>query len=148
MYYFAGSSEICLCIVMWFCNSSFFLYFILFFMSKQNTYTKIDEIEASSILVSLANHTPTMSIHHLLDNHSTSHIPIPTVYTSPNQHQHPSRPYVMKQTPKIRRNALQAYISYMTYTDMRKKGTTTNKLIEQPLTAFLHRPFNDRFSSK
>ncbi|CAO3661944.1 unnamed protein product [Rhizopus stolonifer] len=48
---------------------------------------------------------------------------------------------------KVRRNALQVYISYMIYADMKCKRTkqqhdqqAPNSIIEQPLTAFLHQP--------
>ncbi|KAI8058894.1 hypothetical protein BDF21DRAFT_430198 [Thamnidium elegans] len=46
----------------------------------------------------------------------------------PQNHHEFSRQYInMKRNPKIRRNALQAYISYMTYTDIARKRMVTRQ---------------------
>ncbi|KAI9358956.1 hypothetical protein BD770DRAFT_471879 [Pilaira anomala] len=55
----------------------------------------------------------------------------------PQNHHEFSRQYMhMKQNPKIRRNALQAYISYMTYTDIARKkmkqGVHTTPTLSPP----------------
>ncbi|KAF1797814.1 hypothetical protein V8B55DRAFT_1452029 [Mucor lusitanicus] len=172
--------------------------------SRKRTEPQQDEVEASSILVSLANHhhhsakksktsTPSMSIHNLLESgqqeppRETQHPATPPAFSNarmqmspekyighgmhpkaqmtiqhnqksqfqrpanidkrsfhpahqqqgpynrmPSQHayyhsppnstmDYPKQYSKMKCSPKIRRNALQAYISYMTYTDMRRK---------------------------
>ncbi|CAO3606722.1 unnamed protein product [Mucor fragilis] len=183
--------------------------------SRKRTEPQQDEVEASSILVSLANHhhnakklktsTQSMSIHNLLESgqqdspRETQHSgTTPTAFTNahmqmspeknighgmhpkaqmtiqhdqksqfqrpanndkrsfhpahqqqgpynrmPSQHayyhsppsstmDYPKQYSKMKCSPKIRRNALQAYISYMTYTDMRRRQM--GKTMHQPNT--------------
>ncbi|KAI8877586.1 hypothetical protein K501DRAFT_337322 [Backusella circina FSU 941] len=85
---------------------------------EDSIQTTLETEEAGSILISLSQHKPKMSISSLLDKNNSDHheyVQKPPIHL--NKNRQIQQPY----KPRIRRCALQAYISYKTYLDLTRK---------------------------